>query len=374
MTELLFDGIKVYDYLEPIRRFNEYYKKISVSYYKDILKKYKNIKVLTEQHEDIFLQYVKCRPNCKVIIVFENHNVNEFIDRLKKDGIYYYHKTVDMKLNEVASLMYQLLYDECSTFSNLMKYIVKLGFEDNNRLDVYFYEEKDVEIESDLYHFVNDTFKELVLMSSIFLNKNSLELLKYQNVEKLYEFSDTLCKKTFGKLIRESYKDLSLLELNNYLITSSFILYLYGFRSCSDIDIKYIYIDKDYIKKFLKEDYVDINRAPNVDIVIKYNDDKYISYYDMIIDPKYHLYFLGYKVITLDVEMKKKRYRDNRPRAFVDIIYVNEKLNRKYELPKMDNIGSTFYKTMKFMFKKRYNLNYEMKYIKELIKKYNNIL
>ena len=393
MSKPLFNNIKINDYLEPIRKLEEYYKDIPVTYYSDILKKYKNIRILNKNHEDILLQYLQCRPNAKIIVAFSEHDVTATKNKLKKETNFYYHKSVTMSKKEVIALMYQLLYDECSTYQNLKNYTEKLGFKDENRLEVYFYENtffskesmvketkqnksmvkktkqnKNInkkEIELDMDHFTNDSFDELILMLSIFLNENSLELLRMQNIERLYKFKNSLCKKIFIELKNNFYKNLTLLELNSRIITSSFILYLYGFRTCNDVDVKYIYINK----KYSRGHYIDLVEIPN-DLYIENNLDKYISYYNMVIDPSYYLYFLGNKIITLDLEMKKKVYRKNRPRAFVDIIYVNEQLGKKYKLPELTKNDKQFYKTMKYIYKNKYNKNYDINFIKDLIKKY----
>jgi hypothetical protein len=366
MREPLFNNIEVNNYLEPIRQLDQYYKDIPVSYYKNILSKYKHIETLNKNHEDILLQYLFCRPNAKIIVAFSEHNVVSIKNKLKKETNFYYHKSLSMNKKEIIALIYQLLYDECTMYQYLKNYVNKLGFKDENKLEIYFYENiaGDTKIDFEMDHFTNDSFDELILMASIFLNKNSLELLKMQDIEKIYKFNNTDCKKMFDKILYNINHKITLLELNSRIIISSFILYLYGFRYCNDIDIKYIYINKKYDK--LSK--IDIEKIIE-DIVIKYKSDKYISYYEIVLNPEYHLYFLGNKVNILDIEMYKKRYREDRPRAFVDIIYVNQILKTKYKFPKLTKRDIKFYNTIQYFLKNRYNLNYNIDSIKDLINK-----
>ena len=110
--QVLFNNIKKDDYIEPIRKLAEYYKDLPVTYYYDLLKKYKNIKIIKKEHEDILLNYLECRENAKILITFSNYNITQFKSKLKKKTNFYYYKSISMDSKEIYALLYQLLYDK----------------------------------------------------------------------------------------------------------------------------------------------------------------------------------------------------------------------------------------------------------------------
>lgn len=388
MSKPLFNNIKINDYLEPIRKLEEYYKDVPVTYYSDILKKYKNIRVLNKNHEDILLQYLQCRPNAKIIVAFSDHDVTATKNKLKKESNFYYHKSVTMSKKEIIALIYQLLYDECSTYQNLKNYTEKLGFKDENKLEVYFYENTFFEKESmvkenkkknvieeatfddGIDHFTNDSFDELILMSSIFLNENSLELLRMQNIERLYKFNKKDKKNLNNfKLFIEHFSKLSLLERQNLMLTSGIVLYIYGLRKYGDFDIFYL---KEF-SKLNNKNRLSLDVAKVMEYFPDFNvNGEKVSLFEAIVDPKYHMYFLGIKCNTLDFDMRIRFERKNKPRAYVDIIMVNLIYNKEYKVPIKENkFDKQFYKTLRFFFKNRYGKNFDNDYIKDLISKFS---
>ena len=86
----------------------------------------------------------------------------------------------------------------------------------------------------------------------------------------------------------------------DYCITSSSILTLYGLSECNDID--FLTLDNEY-------------KSHNNDLIGSHeNQLKYYSYSkdDMILNPELHFYYGGYKFVTPKVvyEMKKNRGED----------------------------------------------------------------
>jgi hypothetical protein len=369
--EPLFNNIKLYDYIQPIKNLYEYYKNLNIDYYKNILDNYQKINLIKKENENILLYYLMCRPNAKILITFSSYNIQSFLDNLKKNTNFYYHKSLFMNKKEIISLLYQIMYDRFNSYHNLLNYINEIGFLDNNKIQIYFYE-GNYEIDRKINFLINNSFNELVEISKIFLNENSLNLLKYQNIQRLYEINhDEKIKKIFNELLFEINK-FSLFINNNLILMSGIILYIYGFRIFNDIDIGILPIDinikiKAYdIKVMKKDDKIKIG-------------NEIINYYDIIINPKYHFYFLGIKCIILDIEMERKRQlKINRPRTYVDIIMVNELLNRNYNLPyiiknyeKYPYNNKQFFKSMIHHFKNRYNKNLSKEDIENKLIKYS---
>jgi hypothetical protein len=151
------------------------------------------------------------------------------------------------------------------------------------------------------------------------------------------------------------------------IIFSGMVLYLNNIRTCTDLDILYIRELHLGSQKYDKHK-IEIGEEWRVRI-----NKKMLKRGDIITNPEYYQYYDGVKVVTLDVEMEIRRHRLNRPRAFVDMIMVNLKMNKKYRLPRLvmnNEQVNAFYKTMQNAFKRRYNRNYSIEDIKNLISIY----
>ena len=123
---------------------------------------------------------------------------------------------------------------------------------------------------------------------------------------------------------------------------------------------------------------MDTTEIKNHDQKIYYLGKTPIKSSEYILNPRYYFYFYGIKILTLDLEMKKRSLRVNRPRAFVDIIMVNEILDTKYKLPKLDPKSNVFalksmdkfYNSLRTNFRFRYKKEYTIAVIKNLLNKY----
>jgi hypothetical protein len=167
---------------------------------------------------------------------------------------------------------------------------------------------------------------------------------------------------------------LTLLQQNNIVLKSGLVLFVYGIRKCGDVDLDYIG-DIEYNKS----GNFDMKRIKANDQLKYYlNDKTSIKTSEYVVNPRYYFYFYGMKFMILDLEMIQRKLRINRPRAFVDIIMVNEILGTKYKLPILDIKSKLFpiesiekfYNTMRLNFKNRYQKNYNEIEIKNMLNKY----
>jgi len=359
----LFGNIKRYDFMEPIRKLEKYYENKSKStYYKELLENKDPL-----LNEDILLYYLKCRKDAKILITINSKN--DYKKDIEKTGQFYYRKMVDMSYNAIISLHYQMLYNKAERYEDLIKYLNVKGFVKGKRYKMiaYFYEGS-ISIEDDEKYIANKDFDELIFYSQIFLNNNSLELLEKQNIRKLYNFKGKNCNKIFDKVMKV-YNGLEQIERNNLIITGSFILYLYGIRECNDVDIKYVYLNDTKYGFDNKTDEVDLRNIGAFEDygILHSSEEDFVPYYDMPINSNYFMYFMNFKVSTLDIQMESKKYRSKHPRAFVDIIYVNMQTGLKYNIPKTEYVNMKFIKTMRFFFKKYYKMDLSIEKIKYLI-------
>lgn len=221
---------------------------------------------------------------------------------------------------------------------------------------------------------------------------NSLKFLEYQNLDnycKIWNKSEKIFKdlSEYQKII---YK-LSWQERDRILISDNVIYNLLGTFSSSDMDILLITKNNqetkliNYMKKFnptiIHDDEVEseeyyktkwfINKLPSIvgapDI------------YTMLINTKYHFYFMGIKCISLFANIEKSIYKSNW-QSFLDIYLLkivnnldclnqlcikNISFNKgKTEINNDKTIGTIYENIHKFA-KKTYNVNIPISYIKE---------
>lgn len=148
----------------------------------------------------------------------------------------------------------------------------------------------------------NDGFR---IISSL-LNENSV---KYLNSAKsdLYFKSERMNKLTnYFNLLKNKNED--------YCITSSIILEMYGLRDAKDID----YLHKE--NKIVNLELLGVHKGIWLDYY-------HVSKEEVIYNPKYHFYFNGFKFATLDVIKRMKQNRneekDKRDIKLISMVNVN---------------------------------------------------
>jgi len=394
--DVMFTDIKPYAYLKPIELLNEYYG--VNSFYSTILKdeitfdqrglhKYNYFD--HDIRDEIMLQYVKCRKDMYVITLWPlahklgMEKIDEFIKSLEELGIIAYVKTLGINKNTVKNLMFWM-YNEF-TFQARLDFIKgKLEYShvinDNNPITFIFFdnvkklkingqnskdkkmlrdkllrilnlnEDKNVR-GNDVIH-INDYFYQTIEYSQMILNKNTLNMLKEQNIEKLINgfFSDSNLKyQTFRNAV---YSNFSLLEISRIIIIGGVLLYAYGLRKFTDIDSLFckVHITESEYEKYLesiifdnfvspdtKIRFVDLKKegsshwkekldVKNTEIFSAINVKSSI---DLATNPSNHFYFQGIKLYKLEGEMIKKfmRIRDsnihNINKNIMDILMIS---------------------------------------------------
>jgi len=383
-------NIKSYDYsslVEKLITINDFYKN-----YKKIAKRFdgKPIKITKSLEkdqsyiEDMLIQFIKCRPNMKVITVwpaidFNLHN-KEMHKMLEENGDVYYTKEIYINYWEAMSLMFQiyLTTDRNKTIDHLEYNVKQKGWEKNEekkRVVIIFYEHKkggeisgsESEFKTKLRFFwktnemrpydilhINDFFQETIDYATIYLNKNSLDLLAKQDITQLIRNNSYKQLVYINTLKKSLYENFTQAELFNFIFVSSIILYAYGLRKFNDID-GFIYPlitkNKDFDEKYNKlYDVSSTSFIPFIDIsyewskaygdyIIKfYNKLGYIfnkiKYEEVIFNPNYHFYFFGLKMHLIEFEIIKRIYRF-KPSSWADLVMIKEKLNYPIIFPKI---------------------------------------
>lgn len=138
---------------------------------------------------------------------------------------------------------------------------------------------------------INDTHEETLRLSRALLNFNSVRFLNYAKLVKDSKFSSLVDE--FEKYIEEND-----LDFEDYCITASGVLSLFGLRKANDLD--YIHSNHHIIS----------NPSKRISSHNDYGLALYTTSYDEIIfNPANHFYFGNLKVAAIDVvkDLKQKR-------------------------------------------------------------------
>ena len=137
---------------------------------------------------------------------------------------------------------------------------------------------------------INDTHEDTIRIAKTVFNTNSIHFLNHRR---------SVSFPNYKKLMAEMKPD------DNEIITGSTVLSLYGLRDCKDIDkIYYNNPPADSHNQYLKNLYK-------------------LSLDDIINNPIYHLYYNGFKYVSLDVIKNMKKTR-NEPKDVIDVKLAEE--------------------------------------------------
>lgn len=380
----LFSDIREYDYMEPIKKLDEYFKNTESNYYSELYQKY-DVPIISQplntldlidptDQDEIMFNYVKCRPKVFIITVWSigMSKFKELINYLSEKGNIYYEKIVTLSKNAIRNLMFWM-YDEFRISAKLEFIEKKLDYTKtqpyNNEVGFIFFDNvndqklsgqgssfktelrnKIIELinadkkeirGNDVIH-INDYFYQTIEYSQIILNKNTLELLEKQDVRK---YDNNLMKstnlkiQTFRKWI---YNNLKPLEIMRIMIMGSLVLYSYGIRKSNDIDGFLITKNENFMEKELEQlifwnlndnntkffftDFGLVNSShwreswSEKNINI-FNKLGIESHEELTLNPKYHMFFNGLKVYIMDFELVRKIFR-HRVQDYADFIMM----------------------------------------------------
>ena len=137
---------------------------------------------------------------------------------------------------------------------------------------------------------INDTHEDTIRIAKTVFNTNSIHFLNHRR---------SVSFPNYKKLMADMKPD------DNEIITGSTVLSLYGLRDCKDIDkIYYNNPPADSHNQYLKNLYK-------------------LSLDDIINNPIYHLYYNGFKYVSLDVIKNMKKTR-NEPKDVIDVKLAEE--------------------------------------------------
>lgn len=262
---------------------------------------------LEEKYADTMaLEYVKHNPNLRTMIIypvaFEINKIKQVIEIIRNYGYIYYHKLIRLNVNGINNLIKEMYRGEewiggvfpngWSPGGKAERCVIN---NDNNEI-IYISivmnnVEKCVELKEKCRQIFNigkhslhmsDYNSDTYRISSSLLNSNSIHFLN-NGTNDISESTKKLLKTYFENKIDE-----------DYCLTSSIILEMYGLRNANDVD---------YLHKY------DI-KLENFGL----HSGEWLQYYkenkdSIIYDPSNYFYFNGLKFASLKVvkEMKERR-------------------------------------------------------------------
>lgn len=294
-------------------------KKVATSYNYMFFLKRKQFLNLDRFYSDYMaLEYIKLNPKIRCMIVYPNvyhlnklENIKQIINNY---GYLYYHKEVNLNEKGQNNLIKELyrgerwiggLFPRATTGKTplvkgnnptvmLLIHMNDLSklVEMKNKCRALFNKGKESLHMSD---FTHDTFR----ISASLLNKNSVHFLNNGTNDISYKSKQLLSN--YFKKVGENNED--------FCLTSSLIMEMYGLREAKDID----YLQKDDKNILLEKTGL--------------HSEKWLTYYhkhkdEIIYNPKYHFYFNGFKFSALEVIKKMKENR-NEKKDIVDIDLIN---------------------------------------------------
>ena len=177
-----------------------------------------------------------------------------------------------------------------------------------------------------------------------FFNKKTIEFLNNINKSDISGYHTKL--KDFYVLLGNIRKNIGTKNRLGTIIASSISLQSHNLRPSKDLDIVILHPknDQENVINNLKEmatklDFMDpyidniydewdgIDKT-NMYMVDEISQPKKFNFYDVIVNPDYHYYFFGIKLIDLDYDLKYRAIR-RFPKNVADLILVKTKINIK---------------------------------------------
>ena len=246
------------------------------------------------------LEYAKIKSNTHVICLFPiaHTRLDEVMDIINEHCNIFYHSSETLNSRGQIGLIKEIYLKDGWANEQGIQRKCDQCFMGKTNITFVLVDAKDLETVKEMKKkirslfnvgnhsvHINDTHEEAVRIAKTVFNDNSINFL---NNRKIATFSN--------------YKNLmSAINPNdNTVITGSTVLSLYGLRDCKDIDLIYH------------------ENAP-ADSHNQYLETHYkLSVDDIVNDPRNHLYYNGYKYVSLDVIKNMKIVR-NEKKDIVDV-------------------------------------------------------
>jgi len=307
--DTLFDNIENFDYMEPIKKLNEYF---SNEYYSSISKyttsedkslhTYNYIDI--NDRDNIMRLYVKSNKHISIEILNGSEEENRLkLDEFKLNGLYYI-KNIHFTKKEYENLLFMLDYK--TSYANRINKIDNTKIEDSINL---------------LFCFINkepENYLKTIELADLILNQNNIHRLKNQDIRNIstpFFSKSNLYIETLRNWINSN---LTPLEQERLLLFGDIILNSYGIKSIENIYGIYISVDSDnteyekniestinqrlFFCKIVKENSKEFKTFENI-----FNDIKkkagITKSSELISNPNYFSTYKGLKLLNIELNM-----------------------------------------------------------------------
>lgn len=409
-----YNDVKPYQWLKLNKKLQDLYKDfIEFDFYQKQeekikeLAKNKPIQISSQGDlylDQLLLDFIKTRNNCRIITVFPNTSKEDFnrvASFLKSRYLLYAYKEIKLTGKGAMSLLYQLeaLDPHNITYKEFQKSIEELGWEnieDKHRVRILVVELEtiddikrlDKELRTMIIKFhLTKYFIQTVEVGQLYFNQNSVKFLERQDLKRHLGISFRKCRTFLNSFKKWLLKNSTLIDKDRFLILSGCMLYTHGLRSCTDLDM-FISpypepMDEEFNRKV--EKYL-INEKKKLPFIDAYSPNlKWLDFWgewhpkwasdfgaknmlETIHNPKYHFYFIGVKFIILEAEISRRNLR-SRPSAIADLIMMDKLMGIKIDINPIENMIIKDNKEVRYP--KQYFANYVKSY---LWKKYHYVM
>lgn len=330
----------------------------------------KNKKLIHNFDDDIdngILHALREYDNLNTFILFgksKNNAYKYYIEHFSKDYFLYGIKHINIDRSNILKIMYQLLFPRLimNSIEDLTNHIKEnyeyLSNYTDDLIDITLliickrnlnknYPKNDI-IQSNYCIYIPNTKEEILHASSVFFSNTTLKFLSLQDFNFFLIKERENSKKMFLKYRKWLISHVGIKEQSQYMLYSSVVLYLLGHREMNDLDL-YIHTISDELQEITKQLSTD-EKYNYIDYSIK-GTEKWPKYWntwldewarncgakyfeDILGNPKYHFYFLGVKIISLDCDIKRRLLR-NRPKAYADLIALRKRYSYRINIPRI---------------------------------------
>lgn len=337
--------------------YPEYNKKFRINPIKNKKIKCSN-NISDEDKKDLDnINKIICNNDYRILTFFDEININILNEKFKDNALIISYKYITLNTKSFNSFIYQLYSNKgFRNIEDINNFCKNIGIHNKFNLTILILKPLNNKIKLNTIYlkskqYITTNFLETVEISKLYFNKNSLEFLDKQNLKNFMSFKFWKSRVMFQTIRKWIYKNISLDEHEHIIFFSSIVLYLYGLRNCNDIDlIIYKNINKfnDITNTMINKDFIDSDLFFFLDISVKgtqkWKDHwniwlnewsklcNYDTFDDIIYNPNNYFYFMGMKIISLNVDIVR-RIKRNRPRSFADLYVIKKNIYNELKLP-----------------------------------------
>jgi hypothetical protein len=393
---LMFKDISSRDYKGLSDKIKKYYINYKTTYLKKLIdapKKYDAKASIWKQDvitDNFMRMYGHSRPNLKMMIVFGG------AVPITTDMVY--HKTFSCSYCQVINIIYQAASTFVKFFNDKSVYdfAEMSGISDGQSdIPVNVYMSEGPITQPNAFHIVSPSFEVNTYWLNMFLNKNSMKLTAIQKLTTKYRYKHT--RNIFMTYKNLMCKNFSALERDRTLIYSGTIFFSLGLRPSRDIDIYFHNKPgRDELLKKVDRIFTDEDKGKALDVSMQNHDEwkadgikhhwtEYIlvdwpkmfgasHMEEVILDPKFHYYFLGCKFIKMEADLIRKA-NSMRPSHMGDVLMLSTHPEMKIDVPvqPMPLFKKTLVSGVETSINSRESLLKQLKLVKSSVNyKYNN--